>query len=1125
VNRANRVVKHLRPGTIFFALFFIVTIAAAVTASSGAPIGLLSVVPGLLAIPSGNLSGVVQVCAASPAWAGQTLTVEVWFTDAHQAQMANLAAVGARVQFWAGRRVQCQIRGDQVAALAELPGVTNITWPSGVVGPSSSDFGPVWQAGGVQPQQTRYYGYGGTVSEGVQLTNASAFQAQGIAGAGSQIAIIAEGFSGYGDAEIPTSNIISFRADGGMGGSALGTATAEVVADMAPQAEVTLIAVDTALSLRQAANYVATGDFHVAVCTVGIVEGPFDGSDLVSRAVSNATNAGVFWVQASGDLAQRHWEGAWVDGDADGFADIGTSGSGIALALNAGTFEAYLSWYQTAGATTGQDYDLALYQTGGVQDTLIAQSAVVQNGDDPPAEVLIAYVPTTGVYELRLVLVNADASKPDYFQLYTPDYDMPETVAMPEGSLPAPALSPDAFTVGATWGTTLMPAQIPSGGIDVLEDYSGRGPTIGGLLKPNMVAPDRVTTTLEGYQPFLSTAAAAAHLGGAVGLLYSEDPNRDVEDLERILLTLAIPLPDELQSPNNEYGHGRLSLRVGLDTEAPAITVLYPQNSTTISSRTPLIRAKITDTGNGVNPATIVLRIDGVAVTGFTFNPDTGILSYLVQQPLTLTSHQITMDCSDNSGNAARTAVVNFRVALPMVDAGVHMFSLPYTYSPGAFPTPGELFGIPSGMQLARWWPGDSQYHVYSDPYASFDPPDAVPPGAVVSSPPAGLGYFVSLPNAATLNIAGVPLADVDEYEIRLTYGTRAPRGWNMIGCPFTNTVDWGSVQFITNGLRQSLAQAVAAGVTDGVLFSFRSTAAGGYYEFPVDPFAAIMEPFHGYWLHVWQDTTMVIYPPSLAVLANEVPPLAVDRDSGWRLQLVVSAGGHLDPCNFVGVNPAAGEQYDPRWAVCEPPAVDGSLRASLVERDWGEHSGYYAQIIRPASGRQTWDLEVACQEPTTQVSLRWPQLNASVPAGTSLILQDLDSGEEVYMRTSAGYSFVTGPQGGVRHLRLVASTDAAASLSLTSVSAQAAPGGGVAFTYALTQPAQVSAEIRNISGVLIKQFGSKQSAGGQVELLVWNGHSDRGSKVPAGRYLVCIIARADNGQTVQGIRPFEIIP
>ena len=35
---------------------------------------------------------------------------------------------------------------------------------------------------------------------------------------------------------------------------------------------------------------------------------------------------------------------------------------------------------------------------------------------------------------------------------------------------------------------------------------------------------------------------------------------------------------------------------------------------------------------------------------------------------------------------------------------------------------------------------------------------------------------------------------------------------------------------------------------------------------------------------------------------------------------------------------------------------------------------------------------------------------------------------------------------------------------------------------------------------------------------------SQFGSPVPAGRYLVRLTARAEDGQTVQGIRPFEIM-
>jgi hypothetical protein len=151
--------------------------------------------------------------------------------------------------------------------------------------------------------------------------------------------------------------------------------------------------------------------------------------------------------------------------------------------------------------------------------------------------------------------------------------------------------------------------------------------------------------------------------------------------------------------------------------------------------------------------------------------------------------------------------------------------------------------------------------------------------------------------------------------------------------------------------------------------------------------------------------------------------------------------------------------------------------------------------------------------------------LNTTVPTGVTLLLQDLDTGDETYMRTSAGYSFRTGATGGTRRLRVVVSTEAATSLSLTGVTAQGVAGGAVAFTYALSQPAEVSAEIRNIAGNLIKRLGTQTTASGAVQLLMWNGRSDRGSKVPPGYYLVRLTARTDKGQTVQAIRPFDVIP
>ncbi len=141
-------------------------------------------------------------------------------------------------------------------------------------------------------------------------------------------------------------------------------------------------------------------------------------------------------------------------------------------------------------------------------------------------------------------------------------------------------------------------------------------------------------------------------------------------------------------------------------------------------------------------------------------------------------------------------------------------------------------------------------------------------------------------------------------------------------------------------------------------------------------------------------------------------------------------------------------------------------------------------------------------------------------------MLEDRDSGRQVFMRTSSGYTFNSPEGGGVRHLRIVAYDETATSLTLAGISAQALSGsGGVVITYSVSKPAAVSAEICNISGVVIKRLGQRTSSGNQVEMMLWDGRSDRGSKVPSGRYLARITAQAADGQSVQAVRPFTILP
>jgi len=578
-------------------------------------------------------------------------------------------------------------------------------------------------------------------------------------------------------------------------------------------------------------------------------------------------------------------------------------------------------------------------------------------------------------------------------------------------------------------------------------------------------------------------------------------------------------------------GDGEL-LEVGT-TPTTEIEIIQPLNNAVIFSTNPLIQASITDPKSGVDETTIELEIDTDVYTlgDFTYDAESGLLVY--EADLDAGLHQVTVRAKNNNGDEAEKTI-SFRILEKSFDAGLHLFSLPYTYDPGQFPTPDSLFGLsPGEVAMHRWWPGDSnsnKYRTYPDNYGTFNPPDAMGGNPIVDSPPAGLGYFIHLPEQATVQEPGTILDDaVTSYEIDLTYGLVPPRGWNMIGSPFIGGVGWGSVQFITDGEVQSVTEAVEDGVTDGILWEFVSTGDGGYYDFPAIPLSATLEPFKGYWVHIWEDTTVRLYAPSLggAGVASADVSGSFDIDGGWQLQIIASAGGDLDPSNYIGVSSKATAGYDPGLDVTEPPLVGSAIQCYQPRDGWDQYAGRYARDIRPStSDTQTWDMEVSCGLSEVPVKLTWPDLNAVVPDNIKLILEDLDSGQQIYMRTVSGYSFTSPDGGGVRHLRITTYDDSVTSLTLTGVSAQAmSPSGGAVITYSLSKPATVVTEICNISGVIIKGLGERSSTGSQVEMVLWDGRSDRGTKVPAGRYLARITARAADGQTVQAVRPFVILP
>ena len=96
---------------------------------------------------------------------------------------------------------------------------------------------------------------------------------------------------------------------------------------------------------------------------------------------------------------------------------------------------------------------------------------------------------------------------------------------------------------------------------------------------------------------------------------------------------------------------------------APVISITAPTAGSYITNATPTIKFTVTDADSGVNSGTIVMKLDGTAVT-VTKTAITGgyECSYTPTTALKDGSHTISVTASDNDGNAASAKTATFTV-------------------------------------------------------------------------------------------------------------------------------------------------------------------------------------------------------------------------------------------------------------------------------------------------------------------------------------------------------------------------------------------------------------------------------------------------------------------------------
>lgn len=379
-------------------------------------------------------------------------------------------------------------------------------------------------------------------SEGVEFIKADLVHSKGFLGEGIKVAVIDVGFD-PSNPEIADNvkETKSFRVDGDISGGdeeakAHGTACAEIVVDVAPKAQLYLINFETDLEFLKAVDYAISKDVKVITTSIGFINvGPYDGTSYISEAADKAAQSGILFIASAGNAAHFHWKGNFLDDDGDGFHNFSPTDETNDITLEKGeTVKLFLSWDDWP--TSNQDYDLYLYDEA---LNLVASSTNPQTGVQPPTESINFHAPVSGVY--RIVIDKSNASGTESFHLFCFSKELEHYVE--EGSITSPADAKGALAVGAV---SLLDGTI--------EDYSSRGPTDDNRIKPDLTAPDGVSTSSYGKLAFYGTSASAPHVAGAAALLLSANRSMTLDKLRESLESTAID--KGAPGKDNLYGMG-----------------------------------------------------------------------------------------------------------------------------------------------------------------------------------------------------------------------------------------------------------------------------------------------------------------------------------------------------------------------------------------------------------------------------------------------------------------------------------------------------------------------------------------------------------------------------------------
>jgi hypothetical protein len=382
----------------------------------------------------------------------------------------------------------------------------------------------------------------GLVSAGVAEIGAPPYHARGFSGEEIRVGVLDLGFAGLArvwGTEIPQDTRTrsfygSAEGDGDLsgGGDSHGTACAEIVHDAAPASRLYLSNASTPVELEAAVRWLRDEGVSVISHSVGWFFGPGDGTGTIDDIAQGASRDGIIWANAAGNQAQMYWEGDFEDEDSDGLEEFTPGDESIHYAPGEGgqQFDFVLTWNRWPYST-----DLAFAIEVWEDGELTLSSESVYGPTWPYAYQDLSFTRRRPGKAVDIRLRRVEGTLAARLRLFRIDGEELGEHGTSSGSIVMPADAASVLAVGAY-----------RVGAGFLEPFSSRGPNQAGVAKPELCAPDGVSTVT--IPIFGGTSACAPLAAGEAALLLSTVPpggffdfHWSVDELRRLLEWSAAP--------------------------------------------------------------------------------------------------------------------------------------------------------------------------------------------------------------------------------------------------------------------------------------------------------------------------------------------------------------------------------------------------------------------------------------------------------------------------------------------------------------------------------------------------------------------------------------------------------